>query len=73
MPVSKHSQEKPKPLVHHKLYEENSTKALLEPISPRDFKWDLKGASWITEGHAFYLFGDDGSFCMIQKAYSNLT
>jgi hypothetical protein len=62
-----------KKLVHHNLFEEDSTDALYSPLSPQDFKWSLTGASWITETQTYYLIGDDGSFGLIQMGYSNIT
>lgn len=62
-----------KKLVHHKIYKENTSRSLIRWLSPNEFKWDLSGASWITETQTYYLIGDDGAFCMVQMAYSNLT
>lgn len=66
------SSEGSRKLIHHNIAKEDTSRALTSWLSPRDFKWMLTGTSWITEAQTFYMIGDDGSFIMIQMAYSNL-
>ena len=62
-----------KKLVHYNISKENTSRALTKWLSPKDFKWMLTGASWMLETQTYYLIGDDGSFCLVQMGYSNLT
>ena len=62
-----------KKLVHHNISKENTSKSMIRLLNPSQFKWMLGGASWITETQTYYLIGDDGSFCLLQMGYSNLT
>lgn len=62
-----------KKLVHHKIGKKATSTELTRWLNPNQFKWMLSGASWITETQTYYLIGDDGSFCMVQMAYTNLT
>lgn len=62
-----------KKLVHYNIPKENTSRALTKWLNPKEFKWMLTGASWMLETQTYYLIGDDGSFCLVQMGYSNLT
>ena len=59
--------------IQHQIKKGESSEQLTTWLKPHDFKWILTGTSWITETQTFYIFGNDGSFILIQTAYSNLS